>query len=769
MSNPINPLDRYSAVSHHFILLATAETETARNLANVIRDASVWYKVKMLTTGERVDSTGTPINTNDGALVCVANTAVDSFYRLDDVAAKLLTCDAEGKGTFVPEGALTMSITEPSGVYFLDFLKKVMDEDLKVGINGAVWMLIPYFVGYEGTTTGITTTDDSVGDVSEYIVTPSALLMTDINGSINEGGSTYKLSFIDISNGGANNSLHYGYVNRMTISTDGQGDKTSLMSAIKNFETQMNVHHRKLKESLEAQGVLNSDRRGRLVQYHITIPKEWESFHLESINRDYSTEAYANKVKLYLENNGVSQEDSKKAVAGSVDAQQLSKNAAALAKARGAVFVPTNFSVTVNDVLLELIKHCPELNQRQADLLKSIESGNYKKFKLFYLKNSITSSDSGVTVHYEICDRYFVPPELTARKGKADTTMSGEIDKKLLSFLYRDPHTNKFRIKPIDDPASNLYEFDYIFTGKNTDIRDMSLNVNQGIVYFASKGIDYAKLASINKSNPEESGIPGNDVERHAGIASENAFREFISGIRDKTPICIPREFMLDLSSKANETVVAAEAQKKSMRNMVEYMSTDSAPLAMVIRIRGNPMFFEKSLKPILPHDNGEFETVKHAADKAAGAASDQDQGYGDYKNYNAFLNNAFLVRVNVQYPIRGDGREPLDINDPSQFRGFTEFWYNGFYRVNAVTSKFIGNEFEQELELLAIDIGTGDMNEFIPNRMKALGVEMGEFDIIDASNDQNSKFVNTRINSVRGNKIASKGVVSQGSKYRVQ
>jgi hypothetical protein len=127
------------------------------------------------------------------------------------------------------------------------------------------------------------------------------------------------------------------------------------------------------------------------------------------------------------------------------------------------------------------------------------------------------------------------------------------------------------------------------------------------------------------------------------------------------------------------------------------------------------------------------------------------------------------FVRVNVQYPIRGDGREPLDINDPSQFRGFTEFWYNGFYRVNAVTSKFIGNEFEQELELLAIDIGTGDMNEFIPNRMKALGVEMGEFDIVDATNDQNSKFVNTRINSVRGNKVASQGVVSQGSKYGVQ
>jgi hypothetical protein len=226
---------------------------------------------------------------------------------------------------------------------------------------------------------------------------------------------------------------------------------------------------------------------------------------------------------------------------------------------------------------------------------------------------------------------------------------------------------------------------------------------------------------------------------------------------------------MLDLSSKANETVVAAEAQKKSMRHMVEYMSTDSAPLAMTIRIRGNPMFFEKSLKPILPHDNGEFENVKHAADRAAGASSDQDQNYGDYKNYNAFLNNTFLVRVNVQYPIRGDGREPLDTNDPSQFNGFTEFWYNGFYRVNAVTSKFIGNEFEQELELLAIDIGTGDMNEFIPNRMKALGVEMGEFDIVDAVNDQNSKFVNTRVNSVRGNRVASKGVVSQGSKYRVQ
>jgi hypothetical protein len=141
-----------------------------RTLNEKITNESFFNEVKLKGTGDAIDvrtqnkaktaktrnsnnKTGTTVGSNTATgtnfapdIVVVANTATSGRFNLDDVLIDMLPIGGEGQNSIVSAGDITLTISEPAGVSFLNYLKSLFDDKLKTGQLGCVFGLIPYFV-----------------------------------------------------------------------------------------------------------------------------------------------------------------------------------------------------------------------------------------------------------------------------------------------------------------------------------------------------------------------------------------------------------------------------------------------------------------------------------------------------------------------------------------------------------------------------------------------------------------------------------------------
>ena len=219
MADPVNPLDVFATYTVHFELHAAASWDDLAALADSDMNAS--------TTREAANGT------------LLINTRKDAHQTIDDVKFMYADGGTSPNGALVAGGAVSMSIIEPAGMFFV---QKVKDRAAELNLSnltpGMQFGLKIFFVGR--------TTDNEVTTVPAPFIIPLAL--QSIGGNFTYKGADYQLLFALTSHSGAVGGMvmssssvvaqNAGYVNKnITIKA------SSVAEALSQLESKLNQNY----------------------------------------------------------------------------------------------------------------------------------------------------------------------------------------------------------------------------------------------------------------------------------------------------------------------------------------------------------------------------------------------------------------------------------------------------------------------------------------------------------------------------------------------
>jgi hypothetical protein len=217
----------------------------------------------------------------------------------------------------------------------------------------------------------------------------------------------------------------------------------------------------------------------------------------------------------------------------------------------------------------------------------------------------------------------------------------------------------------IGGTGQKAIEFDYIYTGKNIDIRKFDMKFNMGLLWFnspvATDTIDIATQLEVNKcvGSGGDSGVSNKDT---AGGVIKVA-RGLDKKITDN-----------DIRNKKES--VSTSSYLAQMRRWSGMES-----IATTIEIKGNPQLLEETL--YTPQDilSQQISTYNGSID-----FSDQGGHKGPVR-----------VKINVKFP--------REYTNPRS--NFETFWYDGYYYIMSVDNKFEEGDYYQVLNLYGMPSDT--------------------------------------------------------------
>lgn len=236
--------------------------------------------------------------------------------------------------------------------------------------------------------------------------------------------------------------------------------------------------------------------------------------------------------------------------------------------------------------------------------------------------------------------------------------------------------------------------FDYIFTGKNVDIKDFDLKMNMGLTFFQTLAAETSAPSSIKSYKDQSSGV------KVHGTGTLTTDDKSISDFAPDNASRIKRPFFLGMSLKnsgiRNRRSAGAASSYTSL--LMRHAAYENIEAKMVIH--GNPQLLEETCP--LPSDLDPVKVpnaqVIVPADTLAGS---------ELRNvWPALHKFPGYVKVNVKMP-------SSFINDPNSENPYPSdyavpFWYQGWYNLLSITHDFNGGEFTQELEMYSLPTDAG-------------------------------------------------------------
>jgi hypothetical protein len=262
--------------------------------------------------------------------------------------------------------------------------------------------------------------------------------------------------------------------------------------------------------------------------------------------------------------------------------------------------------------------------------------------------------------------------------------------------------------------------FEYLFTGKNADILNFDMKINNVNVFLADNLIIGDQAAQETTKNQADK--PADDTK------TKN--KELIVNIREKDPIILPMKTGSQQQNMAWST--ETDARKDTVKSRQQFIHNMSlahgvSSFNIILKIRGNPNLYRRfSEASLMPHvkiiDN--IQDVKYITsdEKFVKGTNGEFLSSNDVKTYldakNARVKEvgaeveaqqnktATLLPFYVKVHIRGQDFDVLQGADSfSNFKPFQDMWYNGYYLVTKIEHKFMNGEFYQELMLSAIPL----------------------------------------------------------------
>lgn len=659
MSTPPNPLDRFRSHSYHHILLVANSTEAMRLLTDPTLSSNQEQEIlSSIKLGKKITVNGAG---KDSGFFMICDTRKNSFFSINEVTYTSTLSAGATKLSSAIFGTINVNMVDPSGVAFLNYIKWIMDDQLKISLHKAVFLLKTIFVGHTAEGTTETIYQNAI-----------PMMMYDMTLNPSHHGSMIYAKFSPLLNGSV---VYIDDYSRMFDVSSIYAKTNSVKDAVASLENKLNEKSREWYKSLQVKIVEDNEQKnikpssgyGKLVQYMITIPDDWESFRILGVF-DKITESVFGK-------NGVR---------GPVTTHGVN------------IGLKTTPDSTIIDALETILKQSTDVQKLASN--EARDEGNVKGYKIL---TTLTSDDDTVVVHYDIVN--YAIPKTQEDSGKKEGKDS--IDK-----------TVPFQLK-----ENNQMTFDYIFTGKNTDILNFEMKINNVNLFIADNIVIGDKATTeVNKDQADKS----ND-----GTATKP--KELIIKLKEKDPVLPPmktksQQENMSWSTETDQKQDAVKARQQFIHNMS--LAHGVSSFNVIMKIRGNPNLYQRfSESTIMPHVKiiDSIRDVRYVTtdDRFVNGTNNKyfsDNDVSEYKKSRDLLvkemgteitNQAtkvpsllpFYVKVNIK-------GQDFDVSDQSveafnSFKPFTAMWYQGYYMVSKIEHRFINGDFYQEMMLGAIPL----------------------------------------------------------------
>lgn len=633
MSRPPNILNKFRSHSYYHVLAMCDRTATAEYLVG--NDSqSVW---------ERPSSDGdmgkwTPIKVPDagdsteGMYSIIIHGATDADLGIESYKLMALTAANATAGdsntSLATEGEIT--ITEPKGVVFLDLLVSLMNE-MKSDGNSCCFVIKTFFVGHSY--------DKDEGEQSGTIsdVSPVMFLLTNVIGTYSEQGGVYTLSILAQANGAARLPQYARAADGATIHLGKAINsratvKQALDALFEVIKQNYKTHYDCVIAMAKQKKIKNPEEQYFPVEYKIDVD-----------------EIYAKDT--YLVTDSPSQY---KTHAGDCMDPPSFKN---------------KTGASIEDAIHRIMSMCPQV---QRDMVEG-DGGGANAIKYEYKIQSTVETEKSATgkkVYVKYAVRRFMSP-----RGFN------------VQALLKDGGDGSLTAKQLRE---NLIEFDYIFSGKNVDILEFNIQMNNGLAYLQT-------ATSANSFKDQHEAIASRS--RHISHHSEEAGK---TGEILPVPVFFAPQLRGLTTTNTNNPGLSAQAAY----NMAKHASLEMAESSM--KIIGNPRLYSSISATTRPSNMGKAVKLEETGTDQPNAPRDTPTlDYGDFRYWGQM---PALAVVNIYMPAHNDdvalmsGAKAGDSRFPDYAK---KFWYDGYYYVYAIESLFIEGEFTQQFSMIAMPNGS--------------------------------------------------------------
>ncbi len=671
-----NPLDDFQSYSVHYVLLACRTTVAAKAFAD---DSQA---VASLQAIENAKYLGSPVafggSTDDIFLI------VDT-RRFAQFSVESLKYDVyinglqKGASTSNLAADLEMIVLDSVGVSFANFMQWLMDEQMKTNYDGLVFMLRTIFVGHNADGSSTTVQSETV---------PMHLMRMEINLDFAKGA--YTLEFMPNMNFDVNK---YGrFLTVSTATTYNSGETNQLGGLISSFESELNRKSTEYFDSVQkiVKDAGGKTALGRKVQYMITIPDKWEGFKIIGASPNERLETLFQKASPGTAPPPPKGGDVKNVSVGVARGTELTK-------ALTAIFAQ--------------VPEIAELGNFTSQ--KPGQAGGVTFYK--YLVG-LTSDDTVMTVHVDVVE--FRVPDIFTRDKKDSAAVSADDS----SFYKTMPDGRRL---PLD-----FIEYDYIFTGKNKDILNFEMKIQDFQFLLASnlRAGDNA-IRGVSDSSGDTSKTNTSNGDDVNSLIYARQFDPLVMPLDTETAKTNFSKYTMANSVKAKDLISQSQQYSKNLSTFYA-----GSPIIVALTIKGNPLIMHKfNMNRMLDHVPAVSGSKSTSNSKATPGTAKTKTDYrknlesdilkanpGQFSNDNGtfVLDNVGLsdksyavspvfARVNIKGPnVDFRTNEPVDDGSPYA----TSVLSDNFYTIFKLTNTIAGGMFTQDIELYSHNIfGSGN------------------------------------------------------------
>lgn len=617
MSVPENKLASFRSYSYHHVLAVCDSTNTALELSN----SSVFNDIFL---SDAPTDTLEVFTTKQlaGRYIILIDGFVDARFVIqsakwatvlapdDDITGMSTTVETDGE----------MEILEPRGARFLNVLSSVCRE-LSSDPIGLVFVLKTFFVGHnhDGTTELISN------------IRPLFFIAIDIQAKFDETGSEYTLSFVGVCNGASRMPYINEIASQVTITNNVNGEQVKYLSDI--FDSGTDPGQGQVGDA-DYRAPSDDYKKGALSTIVNQLYEKEKSdleIVLAQIRRETGTGrpdgSYAFQYRPVEYRFNLDPEYvGEKYIFGS---NEQMHNANDLNDPILSFPNNTTFEHIINQVMLSC-----------AEVVKEAEDPEVKY--THKITSAINSTSTTYVVDYYV-NRY--------------KTTTPTIDKAIASGKRFEP-----------DPGT-VIEFDYMFTGLNTDIIEFDIKMEMGLAFF------HLLSTTANRPRQAESqeNITPNLGKGMSGSTNNTKLNdERTSSNRRLTPLFLGGQTRDSLMR--NKRFPVSTLNYKSM--LARHAALENVHTTMLIH--GNPQLLDETT--ILPTDLARRQTEDKKDEETISPT---------------WMKLPSYVKLNIRMPSLEETGD------------YTEsFWYDGYFQMLFINNMFNDGKFTQELEMFSLPFG---------------------------------------------------------------
>ena len=611
MSKPKNILGKFDTYAYHHILVVCNSTTAAESLAKK-RDITQYQHPRNPTQRYKARDIG---HTGEKYVTLIDGMTDARFFITDVKWTNYIAADPEiGKGN-IPQST-TMSVDgeiEIIEAMGATFLNRLTDiaDELDSDPVGLVFLLKTIFVGR------------NADGLTEMISTvrPMMFVPIDITAVFQSSGASYKMEFVGLTNGAGRLPQPQKIFEGMSLTLD----TTSLKKTMDLLEINVNDKYAAFKEKAK------NDFAATFTELGVIIGDIAANEFLEENYRDVKYRIILDKVY----------EDDTRYKAG--DIMHI--------RAMNSVEVPhVNFGpdISIEDMLSQIMSACSGvLDDSNGKGTTVNESDNKPAKYLFKVISVIKSTPAEYVVEYHI-KRF-----LHAENAYTQQAKNGVI---------------------VPLPGQSI-EFDYIFTGKNVDIKDFDIKMEMGMAFF--------QMAATTNNIPDQKTAINGNKSKTVNVGGSNPIGSTGKHVRKSTPLFLGTTINKPAMRNTTRPIDTAGFQALLDR----HASLENISASMVIY--GNPQLLDEM--QILPSEITPPVTQVGTTQPVA-----QTEDPVKDKTINPqWMNTPTLVKINIKMPV--------DTNDVNT--EYEAFWYTGWYNLQVVENIFSDGVFTQELGMYSIPV----------------------------------------------------------------